>query len=154
MTDTDVAVVGYGPVGAFAALLLARAGLSCTVIDRREHVHALPRAVAADDEVLRLLAVSGLEDAVAAMVPVPGVTFLGRQGQVVSQLDFGSGLDLGGEPGGRPGLALFRQPDLEAQLRRQVAAQERVQVRLGTAVTGLWAWRRAAEETPSPPRAS
>ncbi len=34
--DTDVVVVGAGPVGATTALLLAKAGLRCTLIERRE----------------------------------------------------------------------------------------------------------------------
>jgi 3-(3-hydroxy-phenyl)propionate hydroxylase len=127
----DVAVVGYGPVGALAALLLGQAGLTCVVVDRRVAVHRLPRAVAADDEVLRILSAAGLGATVAAMVPVPGAVFLGRDGREVLRVDFD------GAPNGQPGLALFRQPELEAALRAEVGRLPGVRTVLGRAVVGL-----------------
>jgi 3-(3-hydroxy-phenyl)propionate hydroxylase len=129
--EADVAVVGYGPVGALAALLLGQAGLTCVVVDRRVGVHQLPRAVAADDEVLRILAAAGLEETVAGMVAVPGAVFLGRDGREVLRVDFD------GAPNGQPGLALFRQPELEAALRAGVARLPGVRTVLGRAVVGL-----------------
>lgn len=131
LIEADVAVVGYGPVGALTALLLGRAGLSCVVLDRRAPVHQLPRAVAADDEVLRILAAAGLGETVATMVVVPGAVFLGRDGREVLRVDFD------GTSNGQPGLALFRQPELEAALRARVAALPGVRPVLGRAVAGL-----------------
>lgn len=127
----DVAVVGYGPVGALAALLLGQAGLTIVVVDRRVAVHQLPRAVAADDEVLRILAAAGLGATVAGMVAVPGALFLGRDGRELLRVDFD------GAANGQPGLALFRQPQLEAALRAEVAGLPGVRPLLGRAVVGL-----------------
>src|SRR4051794_16532156 len=50
MPRPDVAVVGLGPVGAVAALLLARSGLRVAAWDRREAPGRQGRAVALDGE--------------------------------------------------------------------------------------------------------
>ena len=107
--DTDVLVVGYGPVGAMAALLLGRAGVM--VVDSRREIYPLPRAVAADEEVLRMLSAAGLQHAVADMLPNCGAQFVDRSGRTMLRIrlrDSDSGL---------PALALFRQPTLESTLR-------------------------------------
>src|SRR5215831_1435285 len=109
--DTDVLVVGYGPVGAMAALLLGRAGVDCMVVDSRREIYPLPRAVAADEEVLRMLSAAGLQHAVADMLPNCGAQFVDRSGRTMLRIrlrDSDSGL---------PALALFRQPTLESTLR-------------------------------------
>src|SRR4051794_18694038 len=62
--DWDLAVVGCGPVGAYAANLFGRAGLRTLVLDRETAPYGLPRAVHFDHEMLRLLADVGLLDAI------------------------------------------------------------------------------------------
>ena len=49
-TNPDVAIVGYGPVGAALALQLAHAGLRVVVLERSREPVELPRAVALDGE--------------------------------------------------------------------------------------------------------
>ena len=48
----DVAIVGYGPVGAFTGLLLAEAGLRVAILERSRELFELPRAVGLDGESL------------------------------------------------------------------------------------------------------
>ena len=49
--DVDVIVVGGGPVGVMAALLLARRDFSVRVLERAPAVYDLPRAIVMDDEI-------------------------------------------------------------------------------------------------------
>ena len=50
-----VIVVGAGPAGCAAALLLADVGIPVTLLERQTQPHPLPRAVHLDDEVARTL---------------------------------------------------------------------------------------------------
>ncbi|RYJ25775.1 FAD-dependent monooxygenase [Streptomyces sp. L-9-10] len=52
---TPVAIIGAGPVGLVAALLLARYGVPSEVFERHPAPYPLPRAVHMDDEVMRIL---------------------------------------------------------------------------------------------------
>jgi 3-(3-hydroxy-phenyl)propionate hydroxylase len=122
----DVVVVGCGPVGAVLAARLTRAGLDVLVVERATEVHPLPRAVAADDEVQELLERVAPGVLEGAVLDVP-VRFLGARGQQVGSLRFPPGV------AGRPGLALFHQPTVEARLRTLGLGE----VRLGVAVVGL-----------------
>ena len=47
--DFDAAIVGYGPVGATLANLLALCGLKTLVLERENSIYHLPRAVSAEN---------------------------------------------------------------------------------------------------------
>ena len=51
----DVAIVGYGPVGAALAILLGQRGHRVVVLERYTEPYPLPRAVHYDHEVARIL---------------------------------------------------------------------------------------------------
>ena len=53
--DCDVAIIGYGPVGATAAALLGGQGLTVAVVERMAGVYDKPRAITADHEVMRCM---------------------------------------------------------------------------------------------------
>ena len=58
----DVAIIGYGPVGATLANLLGLRGLSAVVLERESIAYHLPRAVSFDDEVMRVFQTIGLAE--------------------------------------------------------------------------------------------
>jgi 2-polyprenyl-6-methoxyphenol hydroxylase-like FAD-dependent oxidoreductase len=80
-TDVDVVVVGAGPTGLLLAGDLARAGVSCVVLERHAERSNLTRAFAVHARTLELLDARGLADElvprgvpVREVRPVPGAT--------------------------------------------------------------------------------
>ena len=67
-TDFDVAIVGYGPVGAMTALQLADAGVSVVLVDRGTEILDIPRAVGIDGESMRSFQRLGMAEEVEAIV--------------------------------------------------------------------------------------
>jgi 3-(3-hydroxy-phenyl)propionate hydroxylase len=59
--DTDVAVVGAGPVGTLLAILLGKRGKKVTLIERWTTHYELPRAVTYDHEIARIFATLGID---------------------------------------------------------------------------------------------
>ncbi len=135
-TEFDVAVVGFGPVGALTALLLAEEGLRVAILERSSEPVVLPRAVGLDGEAVRAFQRIGLGETVSAILQPP------REKDEVCFTDskreplFGLEVPAVG-PNGWRDLAFFDQPELEALLRELVARQERIAVRLGHEVTAL-----------------
>ncbi|MFE6993361.1 FAD-dependent monooxygenase, partial [Streptomyces pharetrae] len=64
---TPVVIVGAGPVGVTAAILLARRGVRSVLLERHRDVYPLPRAVAMDDEVRRILQAAGVHEEFASL---------------------------------------------------------------------------------------
>jgi 3-(3-hydroxy-phenyl)propionate hydroxylase len=124
----DAIVCGYGPVGALLAARLAAHGASVLVVERALQPYGLPRAVAADGEVLELLerTAPGLTSGFLLDVPV---RFLSAARTELGRVRFP-------RAHGRPGLSFYRQPVLEQRLRALVATLP-VEVRLGTSLVGF-----------------
>jgi len=61
MTQSDVAIVGAGPVGLLLAILLGQKGKSVVLIERWPDIYDRPRAVTMDAEVARILATLGID---------------------------------------------------------------------------------------------
>jgi len=81
-----VIVVGAGPVGCAAALLLADSGIPVTLLERHAQPHLLPRAVHLDDEVARILDCIGISDAfLARSRPCRGLRLLDARHQVMAE---------------------------------------------------------------------
>ena len=72
----EVAVVGYGPVGATLANLLGRAGIRTCVYERSVEPYPLPRACHLDAEIMRIFQGAGLGESMVAVVePSRGMLF-------------------------------------------------------------------------------
>ncbi len=123
----DVAIVGYGPVGATLTNLLAEQGLRVLVLEREADIYALPRAVHFDGECMRVFQAAGIAPALEPHVlPIFGMRFVNPQGQML--IDWQRPLDVG--PQGWYASYRFHQPQLEALLRQRAAERDGVDVRL------------------------
>jgi 3-(3-hydroxy-phenyl)propionate hydroxylase len=60
--DTDVLVVGLGPVGSVLANFLGQFGVKTLIIDASTEIFNKPRAIALDNEALRILQQAGISD--------------------------------------------------------------------------------------------
>lgn len=130
----DVVIIGCGPVGSLAANLLARAGLSVTVLERETALHPLPRAVHLDHEMLRLFQSAGVIDRVLPdMHETDGHLHVGADGGVIRYM----GTVGAPRPFGWANDYFFYQPELEAHLRAGFADSTLVRLCLGASVTGL-----------------
>ena len=134
-TDSyDVVVVGCGPVGAFAAIVLAQAGLRTLILDAGFEPHPLPRAVHLDHEIMRLLQSVGVVGRVAAdMRETEGHLHIGADGGVIRYL----GTVGQTRPYGWANDYFFYQPDFENHLRVALAAEPNVTLRLATSFESL-----------------
>jgi len=126
----DIAIVGLGPVGAAAAILLADAGLRVIAFERDTEVYPLPRAVGMDGEIVRGFQRIGRGEELAALLqpPRPGA----RAGFANSQRQwlFGQQWREFGVNGWQP-IAMFDQPEVDAYLRETAAGYASADLRLG-----------------------
>jgi len=130
----DVAVIGCGPVGALAANLLGRAGLSVVVLEKELDHYPLPRAVHLDHEMMRLFQTAGVIDRVLPdMVATDGHLHVGADHGVIRYM----GTVGKPKPFGWSNDYFFYQPELEAHLRAAFADNGAIALQLGATFTGL-----------------
>ncbi|MFE1546059.1 bifunctional 3-(3-hydroxy-phenyl)propionate/3-hydroxycinnamic acid hydroxylase [Streptomyces sp. NPDC058718] len=128
-----VVIIGAGPVGVTAALLLARRGVRTVILERHQDVYPLPRAVATDDEVRRILQAAGVGEEFAAIArPANGLRLLDARHRVMAEFRRS-------EHGhhGYPQTSMFDQPELERLLRDALARRPECELRGGVEVTGV-----------------
>ena len=129
-----VIVVGAGPVGCTAALLLADYGIPVTLLERHIEPHPLPRAVHLDDEVARTLDRIGVSGGfLARSRPGSGLRLLDARHRVMAEFrrDQQAGVH------GFPQANMFHQPDLEELLFARVGRHQLIGFRRGAEVCRL-----------------
>ncbi|MCT7660347.1 bifunctional 3-(3-hydroxy-phenyl)propionate/3-hydroxycinnamic acid hydroxylase MhpA [Mycobacterium deserti] len=129
-----VVIVGAGPTGVTAAILLAQYGIKSLVLDRWDDVYPQPRAVHLDDEVYRILDRLGLAESFAAISrPARGLQLLDKHLNVLAEFQRDSA------PGrqGFPQANMFDQPELESLLRAQMKRHAAVTFRGNVEVTSV-----------------
>ncbi|QLL09912.1 bifunctional 3-(3-hydroxy-phenyl)propionate/3-hydroxycinnamic acid hydroxylase [Mycobacterium vicinigordonae] len=123
--DCDVAVVGYGPVGATAANLLGRYGLKVIVIERDPDIYQRARAISTDEEVMRIWQSVGLADRLQQdMLADRPLAFVDSTGAPFYQTT------ITGRGCGHPPQQFIYQPAVDAVLRAGVARFAGVEVLL------------------------
>ncbi|MFD9325100.1 bifunctional 3-(3-hydroxy-phenyl)propionate/3-hydroxycinnamic acid hydroxylase [Streptomyces sp. NPDC060065] len=128
-----VVIIGAGPVGVTAALLLARHGVRSVILERHQDIYPLPRALVVDDEVRRILQAAGVGEAFAAIArPGKGLRLLDARHRVMAEFRrLEQGLH------GYPQTSMFEQPALERLLRDALAGRPECELRSGVEVTGI-----------------
>jgi 3-(3-hydroxy-phenyl)propionate hydroxylase len=130
-SQVDVLIVGMGPVGAALAQLLNRQGTRTLVVDQSKDIFMAPRAIALDNEALRVLQMCGLEEDAFDKVAIPEVRMhspvFGQYGRAVTA----------GSMDGHPRLVTFFQPELERVLRASLQDSPCVKVALGWQLLAL-----------------
>jgi 3-(3-hydroxy-phenyl)propionate hydroxylase len=134
VTQEPLIIVGAGPAGCTAALLLADFGIPVTLLERHTQPHPLPRAVHLDDEVARTLDRIGVSEGfLARSRPGSGLRLLDASHRVMAEFS----RDHQASQHGFPQANMFHQPDLEELMFARVEAHPLITFRRGAEVTGL-----------------
>lgn len=106
----DVLIVGAGPVGMCAANLLAGYGINGIIVDKEMQIFDQPRAIALDNEALRILQWTGLTENSFKRIGVGSVKFKSPLFGEIARINSAGTIDC------HPKLVTFVQPELEAAL--------------------------------------
>lgn len=127
--DVDVVVVGGGPVGKMAALMLGRKGHSVLLLERKSDTYPLPRAVAHDAEIARLwqsvgMPVDSMPDAVEPYDDL--YVWVNAAGENLHLVDW-----RGFDTSGWNNTYFYNQPAIERHLEQALEDCDGVTVRRG-----------------------
>lgn len=116
----DVVIIGYGPVGATAAVLFAQKGLTVAVVEKEPEIFNLPRAALFDGEIARVFQNMGVLDRMESFIePMKGGGFRTATGDPIGpDLVYPEGF-IGAQA--HPETYVFHQPGLERAIRDRAA---------------------------------
>jgi 3-(3-hydroxy-phenyl)propionate hydroxylase len=129
--QTDVLIVGFGPVGATIANLLGAYGVRTLVVDKATDIFMAPRAIALDNEALRILQLAGLPEDAFERIAIPYVRMRSPYFGEFARINSAGDID------GHPKLVTFYQPELERALRETLASYANVRTLLGVELIGF-----------------
>lgn len=129
----DVAIIGFGPVGALLTGLLGKLGLRVLVIEKEEEVFPLPRAAHVDHTGLRNIQEVGcLDEILAKSVRNKSLDILNADLEVLLSIRADQE-----SVSGLPTSVYFYQPEFDTILRDKAASYPGVELRLGVEMTAL-----------------
>ena len=131
--DSDVLIVGYGPIGQVMANLLARQGWNVIVVERWPQAYPMPRATSFDGESARILAAAGIADLMAGLgEPTRDYSWENGDGHLLFRVD----VDEHGWSGWSDSTSMY-QPALEAALAARATTWENLRIFRGHEAVGL-----------------
>ncbi|NBX23273.1 MAG: bifunctional 3-(3-hydroxy-phenyl)propionate/3-hydroxycinnamic acid hydroxylase, partial [Microbacteriaceae bacterium] len=130
--ETDVVVVGLGPAGLLASLLLGQKGYNVIALDRWPTPYPLPRAVTFDHEIARILASIGINANNDPTIDYHDDHYLwiNKNDDVLLEVDWKSTANDGWR-----NRYWFSQPELEERLRGILTSLPNVHIRQGFEIT-------------------
>ena len=128
----DIAIIGYGPVGAMAASMFGSSGLNIVVIEPKKEIWDIPRAVALDGQAQRIFQSCGIINNIPVK-PIDGLTFINKKGHQIVYVDFTDH----STPNGYSETVGFSQPNLERTLREQAESYKNITFKLGSSLSNL-----------------
>ena len=128
----DIAIIGYGPVGAMAANMFGSSDLNIVVIEPKKEIWDIPRAVALDGQAQRIFQSCGIINDIPVN-PIDGLTFINKNGQKLVYVDFTEH----STPNGYSETVGFSQPNLERTLRSRAELYKNITFKLGSSLSGL-----------------
>ncbi len=136
VVETEVAIVGAGPVGATLAALLGQAGMRVFVADKSDVIYPLPRAAHFDHEIMRIFQQLGLTEAIAgSIVKAERYVFQNAAGDILLDFDLKAPAETGWTG------HMMHQPGVERAMRARLEADPNVDLRTATTFLGLEATR-------------
>lgn len=122
MTDTDVVVIGGGPVGVALSIALKGQGLDSVVLEKEPDIYHLPRAIGMDEEIQRCVgSILDLDDKMQALLtPLTSAQFVDADHNRILGFDVPD--DFVGRLGYAP-MGMYYQPNLDAMLRDTAVAR-------------------------------
>ncbi|HEY5209459.1 MAG TPA: bifunctional 3-(3-hydroxy-phenyl)propionate/3-hydroxycinnamic acid hydroxylase [Stellaceae bacterium] len=125
--DFDVAIIGYGPVGAVLANLLGLLGVRTVMLEREASIYHQPRAASFDAEAMRVFQTIGLAETILPTLRAGRhIRHINAEGRLLLHLKRPEGVG----PEGWQGAYRFHQPRFETILRDGVARFPMIDVRL------------------------
>tara|TARA_B100001564_G_scaffold49311_2_gene36375 strand:+ start:1915 stop:3489 length:1575 start_codon:yes stop_codon:yes gene_type:complete len=128
MKNYDIAIIGYGPVGAVTANLFAQKGFNIVVVEPKKDIWNIPRAVHFDGQTQRIFQSMGFMDEISKIIhPMEGISFLNNKGKSIVNLYLKHD-----EPiNGYDESVFFNQPIFEKFLRSEANKHVNIDLKLG-----------------------
>ncbi|MCB1397951.1 MAG: bifunctional 3-(3-hydroxy-phenyl)propionate/3-hydroxycinnamic acid hydroxylase [Rhodobacter sp.] len=128
-SEIPVLIVGAGPTGLTAGLLLASYGIEALIVDRNAAPMDIPRAIVLDDEGARTLQVFGADRTyVAGTMVGDGAAYIDDAGALIARVGAGP------ETFGFPKRHFINQPEMETALRAHIVRTPGVSVAFSSEV--------------------